>query len=123
MTIEVLLMLILVVLSLTAGVLIAALWEMRSASIKLRQLVEGMDENLQPALDELNETLKNTKEAADVINDVSKDVRRITSSTRIVGEDLEAVSSIIHEIPPKASALWAGIQAGLRVLTVRRAKK
>lgn len=117
MTIEILLIMILAVLSLTAGVLIAALLEMRHTAISVRKFMEKVDENLKPTLDELNETLRKTKKAADNIDAVSEDIRAITSSTKRVAEDVEAVTSMIREIPPRFSSLWAGIQTALSIIS------
>jgi len=102
---ETLILVFVIITALVAGFLIAVLIEMRRAARELTKFLE----TARPTMEKL-------REAADETTSVARDMKSFSSALGDTAHAVRAVNSLIGAVPPKVSALKAGITAGLVAL-------
>lgn len=101
-------------------VFIFVMIEIRNSSRAIKDFLRSTEERLGPAIDELQESLKSIRKAADGISEVSEDLREFSGSVRRTGENVKKISEIVEEVASgtviKAFSLRAGVRAALETL-------
>jgi len=104
--------------------LIPLLLELKKTVISLRNTTEN---NLNPALDELQLTLKSLRSISDNVSDITGDVKGVADSIAQVGAKIFAVNRIIDTlgstVSVKALSVKAGVTAALTYLFSNLLKK
>ncbi|MFN3478946.1 MAG: DUF948 domain-containing protein [Thermodesulfovibrionales bacterium] len=102
------------------GVFIFVMIEIRSASKAFKDFLKNTEDNLKPAIVELEESLKSIRKAAEGITGVSDDLREFSGSVRKTGENVKRISDLIEEVTSgtvtKVFSLRAGIRAAIETL-------
>lgn len=121
---QTLLIIIAVMVSLVAIFLIPLLLEARRTVQMLRKTTE---EKLNPALDELNLTLKSLRNVSDNVNGITADVRTLSKSVGDVGQSITSVNALVTGFSTstaiKVMSLRAGIMAALQYAVTNLLKK
>ena len=98
----------------TLGVLIAVLFELKSATRSLRELLKTTDCSVKPTLDELQNTLRSVRNVTDNITAVTEDVKVLSGSVRNVGENVKHVTEFVDGVTSSAGIRVSGLRAGVR---------
>lgn len=102
------------------SVFIVVMIEIRNSSRAIRDFLKNTEANLKPAIDELQDSLKSIRRAADSITDMSDDLREFSGSVRKTGENVKRISDLIEEVTSgtvtKVFSLRAGIRAAIETL-------
>jgi len=121
---DVLLIIITVAVCLVAVIMIPLLVEARKTILLLRKTTE---DKLNPALEELQLTLKSLRNVSDTVNDITTDVRTLSQSVGDVGKALGAVNALVLGFSTSAAvkviSLRAGITAALNYLVMNFIRK
>jgi len=104
--------------------LVPLLLELKKTVISLRNITEN---NLKPALDELQLTLKSARCVSDNVNEITADIKEVADSLTGVSTRIHAVTGIIDALSSSASvkalSLKAGMTAGLTYLLTNLLRK
>ncbi len=112
----------LITLAFVTGVIffIVVMLELRNTVRNLNDLIRNIESRLNPAIEELQQTLRSLRNVSDNITGVTEDVRVLSGSVRKIGEDARRVSGFIEEVTSSAvvrvSGWRAGITAALQVI-------
>ena len=93
-----------------AAFLIPLLLELKKTVISLRNITEN---NLKPALDELQITLKSVRGITDNVNDITADVKEVSGSIAEVSARIHAVTGFIDTLGSSASVKAVSLKAGI----------
>jgi hypothetical protein len=100
------------------------LLELKKTVISVRNTTEN---NLNPALEELELTLKGLRSISDNVNDITEDVKGVTGSITEVSTKIFAVNRTIDALSSMASvkalSLKAGVTAAVTYLITNLLKK
>lgn len=94
-----------------AAFLIPLLVELRQAVISLRKTTE---EKLNPALDELQEVLKNVNGITGNVNEVTEDVKRFSRSVGEIGDTVSGINALVGTVGSSATVRAMSLQAGIK---------
>lgn len=102
------------------GVFIFVMIEIRGASKAFSDFLKNTENNLKPAIAELEESLRSIRKAANGITEVSEDLREFSASVKKTGENVKRISDLIEEVTTgtvtKVFSLRAGIRAAIETL-------
>ncbi|OGW33363.1 MAG: hypothetical protein A2X59_05390 [Nitrospirae bacterium GWC2_42_7] len=97
--------------------LVPLLIEAKRTIISLRRTVE---DRLNPALEEMQSSLKSIHNISDNVNDITEDIRRFSGSVSEVGQTIHSISGLAGNMSSsmsiKALSLRTGIIAGIKFL-------
>lgn len=121
---DILLIIITSAVCLVAAIMIPLLVEARRTILLLRKTTE---EKLNPALEELQYTLRSLRNVSDTVSDITSDVRMLSQSVGDVGKSLGSVNALVQGFSTSAAvkviSLRAGITAALNYFIVNFIKK
>ncbi|MBI5207404.1 MAG: DUF948 domain-containing protein [Candidatus Firestonebacteria bacterium] len=104
--------------------LIPVLIELKNSIISFRKTTE---EKIDPILDELQGTLKNTKDITSNVNEIVVDVKELSHSINEVSKNINVINGLIKgansKVTIKILSFKAGIMAALESLTNNLMKK
>lgn len=102
------------------AVFIIVMIEVRNSTRSIRGFLQNTEEDIKPVLEELQESLKSIRKAADRITEVSEDLREFSTSVRKTGENVRRISEIVEEVASgtvtRVFSLRAGIRAAMETL-------
>ena len=97
--------------------LVPLLIEAKRTIVSLRRTVE---DRLNPALDEMQSSLRSIHNISDNVNDITEDIRRFSGSVNEVGQTIHSLSGLAGNLGSsmsvKALSLRTGISAGIKFL-------
>jgi uncharacterized protein YoxC len=116
----VLLALITVAFVVAVAVFIRVMIELSGVAKNLKEFIKSTEVTLNPALEELQLTLKSVRNVTDNVTQVTEDVREVSCSIRDVGRNVKQVSDLIEDVTSltvgRVSGLKAGISTAIEVL-------
>lgn len=98
------------VMVLLAVVLIPLILEIRRAVSALRHTTENQ---LNPALEELQATMKSIKGITDNVNAITEDVRQFSVAIQHAGQKISAVNTIVDSITSSLTVRTLSLKAGI----------
>lgn len=102
------------------GVFVFVMVEIRNSSRAITDFIKTTEDKIIPAIEELQESLKSIRKAADGITMISDDLRQISGSVTKTVENVKSITEITEEIASgmtiKVFSLRAGIRAALEAL-------
>jgi len=108
----------------TAVFLVPLLLELKKTVISMRNTTE---KNLNPALEELQLTLKSIRSVSDNVNDITEDIKGVADSITEVSTRIHAVTGFLDTLGSSASvkarSFKAGVTAGLTYLSTNLLRK
>lgn len=97
-----------------AGALIFLIVDLRRSSIVMRTFVRNTEENLSPALEELELTLRSIRRITEDIGSVTAEVRDISETLSNFSDDLRKMYGIVSGLELNVKANVSGLKAGIR---------
>lgn len=107
-------------------VLIPVLLEFRKTVIRLRDFLETTEQNLDPALKELRETMADLRVLADATASKADDVKSIMSALGDTGKNVHELNDVIGSVFKafnKPASYWTGAKAAGKFILDRMKKK
>lgn len=107
-------------------VLIPVLIEARKTIIRLRDFLVRTEENLDPALKELRETMADLRVLADATASKADDVKSIMSALGDTGKNVHELNDVIgsvFKVFNKPATYWTGAKAAGKFILDRMRKK
>lgn len=97
--------------------LVPLLIEAKRTIVSLRRTVE---DKLNPALDEMQSSLRNIHNISGTVNDITEDIRRFSGSVSEVGQTIRNISGLTENIGAsmsiKALSLKTGVMTAIKFL-------
>jgi uncharacterized protein YoxC len=90
--------------------LVPLLIEAKRTVVSLRRTVE---DKLNPALDEMQSSLRSIHNISDNVNDITEDIRRFSGSVSEVGKTIHNISGLAGNIGPSMSIKVLSLRAGI----------
>lgn len=90
--------------------LVPLLIEAKRTIISLRRTVE---DRLNPALDEMQSSLKSIHNISDNVNDITEDIRRFSGSVSEVGQTIQSISGLAGNIGASMTVRALSMRAGI----------
>lgn len=104
----------------SAGFFILLILDLRRSSMVLRDFLKNTEENLNPTLNELRETLTDIKKITGNVSAISDTARETTESLHGVAKNMKKVSGYVDRFGStavsRASAWRVGIKTGVTTL-------
>lgn len=90
--------------------LVPLLIEAKRTIISLRRTVE---DRLNPALDEMQSSLRSIHNISDNVNDITEDIRRFSGSVSEVGQTIQSISGLAGNIGASMTVRALSMRAGI----------
>lgn len=88
--------------------------DVRRSLATMDEFMKRTEDTLNPALEELQRSLRSVRNVTENITDMTDDVKTLTSSVREVGENIQQASRNIASLTTTSIAQTAGLKAGLK---------
>lgn len=96
------------------GFLIYASLEIRRAAQAFKEFLKNTEGRINPVLEETEQTLKSLKKVSDDVGTATENVKNFSSAMYEIGDNIRALSSIVHDVREGVSARVLGVKAGIK---------